>query len=169
MRDVTSPVIPRCTAQRENGAFCDLPSVDAAPFPICSKHALDVIHEFTEDELESACRSTRETGPRSSIERRERNAAIEALTNGRSMLYAVEVEDDVVKIGVTTNFRQRRYALGADAVLALVPGDRDDEQAIHASLAEHRARGREYYHRAPQVIEVINGMRQHFNLPPLTA
>lgn len=33
----------RCTAQLDDGSFCDLPSVSAAPFPICVRHLIEAV------------------------------------------------------------------------------------------------------------------------------
>lgn len=65
-------------------------------------------------------------------------------------LYAVRL-DGLVKIGFSTNLARRlvtlRHSNGGTEVelLGFQPGARDDETKIHAQLAGHRARGREYY------------------------
>lgn len=48
-----------------------------------------------------------------------------------------------------------------------MPGTREDEMAIHAILAEHRAHGNEYYHATPAVLAVINDMRARYGLEPI--
>lgn len=53
---------------------------------------------------------------------------------------------DRIKIGHTVNLRQRMAAYPPDAVLlAVEPGFRQDEQALHALFQSYRAAGREWY------------------------
>ena len=54
-------------------------------------------------------------------------------------------------------------------LLAFRVGAYEDEQAIHASLVEHRARAREYYNPTPEVLAVVNDMRNSLGLPHIAA
>ena len=47
----------RCTAQRENGSFCDAQSLPDAPFPICVRHAAQV-YEFLRDSVHVAVKDS---------------------------------------------------------------------------------------------------------------
>lgn len=87
------------------------------------------------------------------------------------VVYAVRCRDGAIKIGWTSNIRNRIRELRVplDGILALVPGTLEDEQAVHAGLVEHRAHGREFYHPTPEVIAVVNEMRATYNLPLLAA
>ena len=110
------------------------------------------------------------TGPhRNRSERREQNEGIRALTgDAETVIYAIQLADGVIKIGCTSDLATRRISYGADSViLAFLPGDFADEKAIHKSLAEHTARGREWYKPVPAVLDVVNEMRDHFHLEPL--
>ena len=77
------------------------------------------------------------------------------------VVYFVRTSDDLIKIGYTASLRDRRRSLGVkwDDVLAIVPGTLADEQAAHALFAEYLARGREYFHPAPALVEHINIIR----------
>lgn len=110
------------------------------------------------------------TGPRRNLaERNEQVEAIRSLTlDTPTVVYAIQLPDGVIKIGCTADLVSRRNAYGMDAaILAFIPGDFADEKAIHKSLAEHTARGREWYKPVPAVLDVVNEMRDHFNLEPL--
>lgn len=112
------------------------------------------------------------TGLRPSVERQipnatERHRALAALG---SVIYAVRV-DDLVKIGFTTNYARRRYALGVehDDLLAIVPATQADETEIHRRLADHRHHGRECYFPTPAVLREVDRLRALIGLEPLAA
>lgn len=92
-----------------------------------------------------------------------------------SVVYAARLADGTIKIGWTERFHDRlrylKHYTGQDVeLLAFRPGGYDDEQAIHASLIEHRLEGRrEYYHPTAAVLAVVNEMRDQFNLAHITA
>ena len=97
-----------------------------------------------------------------------RAQALRALAPGR-VVYAMELTNGVIKIGCTRNLDRRRKEVGRGAeILGFIPGDFDDEKAIHAELKPHRAHGHEYYQRTPEVLAVVNAMRDAYNLPHLT-
>lgn len=109
------------------------------------------------------------TGPkRNRAELVEQTNAIRALTgDAESVIYAVQFPDGVIKIGCTTNLVRRRYGYRQHEILGFRPGDMAEEKAIHETLSPHLAWGREWYHPVPAVLDVVNGMRAHFNLEPL--
>lgn len=100
----------------------------------------------------------------------DRMAPIHAGSLLGEVVYAVRLGDGSIKIGWTQNLGRRKQYFGAGhEVLGFRFGKRDDEQALHERLVAHRAKGREYYHATPEVLAVVNDMRQDFNLPPLEA
>lgn len=101
-------------------------------------------------------------------ERGERRAAIQAVQAGRSMIYAAELQGDIVKIGCTRNVYARMSTLQGE-LLAFQFGSYEDEQALHRDLRPHLAHGREYYYRTGRVMAVVNGMRSDYGLPALAA
>jgi hypothetical protein len=95
----------------------------------------------------------------------DRNQILRALG---SVVYAVRVPGRVIKIGCTADLATRAQALGAEEILAFKPGEYADEQLIHSGLVAHRHHGREYYHPTPEVMAVVNQMREDLGLDPAT-
>ena len=93
-------------------------------------------------------------------------AALHALQQGRTMLYAMRLRDGLIKIGITADVAQRRMQLRGE-ILGFTFGDLADELAIHHALAAHVHHGREWYNPTPEVMAVVNGMRENFGLDPL--
>ncbi len=93
------------------------------------------------------------------------------------LLYAFRIDHGaagnrftVVKIGFTEHLDQRRRSLRASwlDLLAIKPGTRADEEALHRRIPDkHRAYAREYYLPTPQIIALLDGWRATFNLPPI--
>lgn len=102
-------------------------------------------------------------------EQADRAQALRALQGDAQVLYALRLTDGTIKIGCTSNLAQRHRSYPGAQILAFMPGDFEDEAAIHESLREYRARGWEYYHASPEVIAVVNAMRDEFGLPHLAA
>jgi hypothetical protein len=94
-----------------------------------------------------------------------------------SMIYAVMLPGDVIKIGYTTNLDQRISKLasvngvprGDIQVLGVRLGATfEDEQALHAKLSPYLHHGKEYYRPEVKVWRAINSMRRSLGLMPLT-
>lgn len=100
---------------------------------------------------------------------------MDAMASLGSVIYAARLADDgFIKIGWTEHFAERlrflkSYNQQSVELLAFQFGDRDAEQAIHAALRAHVARGREYYLPTPEVLTVVNEMRADLNMPPIAA
>lgn len=100
----------------------------------------------------------------------DRAQAIRSIQQGEPMVYAMRLTDGIIKIGCSRDVASRRKCVGADAeILAFRFGDEVDEQAIHETLIPHRARAWEYYHPTPEVLAVVNDMREEFGLPHIAA
>ena len=85
------------------------------------------------------------------------------------VLYAVRV-NGMIKIGFTRDVYERVRKYGnIRNILALKPGSLADETALHRSLRAHCAKGREYYHPAPEVIALVNEWRSALNFDPISA
>lgn len=100
-----------------------------------------------------------------------RRAIYEALGELGEVIYVIRCDDGLIKIGWTRGLRERRRSIESDftAILAVRPGSYDDEQAIHARFRRHCARGREYYHPTPEILDFINEIRDQAGVPPLAA
>jgi len=92
------------------------------------------------------------------------------------VIYALRLDDGVIKIGFTTDLSDREITVRRQSgsehseVLAFrLMGTYEDEQDIHAGLISHRAYGWEYYHPTPEVLDVVNAMRADIGLPRLAA
>ena len=88
---------------------------------------------------------------------------------GVELIYAIRLPDGIIKIGHTKDLmaRRRHFDSGPEAILAIKPGAYDEEQAIHAKLAPHVARGREYYHPTPEVMGFVNDLRGRLGISPI--
>ena len=98
----------------------------------------------------------------------QQKPALDALQHGESMLYAMRVDDGLIKIGCSRDIAKRRQWLVGE-ILALKPGDFDDEREIHRSLTAHVHHGREWYNPTPEVLAVVNELRRYFKLQPIDA
>ena len=99
---------------------------------------------------------------------RARGEALRSLIpHGEPVVYAIRLVDGVVKIGCTRNLPKRRAFYPGGEIIGFRFGDEDAERAVHARLRSSVARGREYYHLTPEVLAVVNEMREDFGLSPL--
>jgi len=98
-----------------------------------------------------------------------RMAALKALG---PVVYALRVPDGAIKIGYSMDLpnRMRRFVRSSEAeILAVLPGETmAEEQAIHGRLRDHVAYGREFYRPTPEVMAVVNRMREQIGLDHLT-
>lgn len=89
--------------------------------------------------------------------------AMTAITELGRVVYAMSIDDCMVKIGYTGNLYTRWLKLGGVAsgakVLGFTYGSWDLEQEVHASLIPYRALRHEYYHPVPEVLAVVNKWR----------
>lgn len=77
------------------------------------------------------------------------------------VIYFAEMPDGIIKIGHTKNLAVRRHGWthrGA-RILAFRFGSLEDEQLIHAGLADSRAFGREWYHPTDEVMAEVESAR----------
>lgn len=96
---------------------------------------------------------------------------LDQIQRGESFVYAAITREGAVKVGVSTNLMNRKKNIefgGTSHFIAMRPGDRADEKDLHRRLAEHRIAGtREYYYPYPEILPVINEMREWMGLRPL--
>lgn len=89
------------------------------------------------------------------------------------VLYAVRLDDGVIKIGCTINLLKRVATIRSTEhsttveLLAFMPGDVAAELALHRQLTAHRARGREYYRATAEVMAAVDRMRATVGMEPL--
>jgi hypothetical protein len=135
-----------CTAQRNDGSFCDAPSLPDAPFPICMKHAAKVL-EFLQVSAETM---TAVRGGAVSAGRLDSSRA--ALARRRREVVYYAALDSLIKIGTTNDLaaRLRQYP-PTTVLLGLELGGRDTEDVRLRQFADHLASGREWFRRCPEL------------------
>lgn len=157
--------IRRCTILRRSGAFCDGDPVPFAPFPICSKHlsrAFLFVRDWTNEAL----------GPkpvdRAKAERRAEQRA--AAASQQSLVYYVRELPGQIKIGYTTNMKERLLGLRlpVENVLATEPGGRELEAKRHQQFKALRIGRRESFVDDPELLSHIDMIRAHFGPPRIT-
>ena len=99
-------------------------------------------------------------------------AASKRLAALGTVLYAVAVGDDTIKIGYTADVVRRLDHMRSETreecrLLAIRFGSMDDEREVHQSLAAFRSHGREYYHPHPEVLALVDQWRQAMGQAPL--
>lgn len=157
-------IVKRCTAQIYNGEFCDAPSADDMPFPICALHATRVYRRVGEmatgallDPATGLLRTLMSPPPQ---ERRSERPQ-------ESVVYYVLIGPHI-KIGFTTTLKTRMHAYPPSRkLLAVEPGDLSKERLRHQQFRAHLAMGNEWFHPATELIEHINGLRRLAGSPPL--
>ena len=111
-------------------------------------------------------------GPRRThCEKVEQARAIRAVVGTASVIYAIRFPTGMVKIGCTRNLatRLQYFSSWRGVLVGVGPGDEEAERQVHNKLRMHLALGREYYHPHPEVLAVVNEMRQRWGLPHLAA
>jgi hypothetical protein len=73
-----------------------------------------------------------------------------------------------IKIGWTSNLQRRLGDYPPDSqLLAVHPGTRKDERAIHAKFRHLLTDGREWFPAAPQILEHIENVKREHGEPPV--
>lgn len=145
---------PRCTLTLNNGRDCrNLADLDA-PFDICQAH-LRQAYKYWQDYLEA--RYAGNPGmPFDPQLDRSREIPPEP-----TFVYYIQFGTRI-KIGYTTNIRQRLGNLPYDEVLALEPGSRDLEQVRHRQFMAHRVGAGEWFFDNPDLRSHIKMLVRHY-------
>lgn len=147
------PAINRCTAQRSSGDFCDAPSLEDMPFPICLKHAGRVFTAMSQTIMGG--RSNYVKSPPAAVAR----------TPDPGVVYYIRMADDRIKIGHTTRLkgRLREFCALPEQVLAVEPGTPSTEAARHREYQEDRLTGeRELFRTSPQLTAHIDRLSTEY-------
>lgn len=152
-----------CTVQRSDGRFCDAPSAEDVPFPICGRHALKLYRHMRDLVLEAF----EDDGVKATIAleilrdgQREAKRKIERHADRKHFVYYLRV-GELIKIGTTGNLRQRlnQYPPGTK-VLATEPGGRDVEDLRLEQFAHLLVSGKEWFKPGPDLTKHINQIRR---------
>ncbi|MCT2177433.1 hypothetical protein M3F63_07090 [Brachybacterium muris] len=122
-----------CTVQLGTGAFCDAPSMEDAPFPICERHLIQIARfalSLGKDVLAGKA-DTVESMWQRHVKRRKQ---------AQSVVYYLDIGDGYVKIGYTTNLRKRMQSmyLTPDKLMAVELGGAAKEHERHVQFAHLR-------------------------------
>lgn len=159
MHHDTSPQLEGCTIQRKDGRFCDNPSADAMPFPICGYHASklfihmrEMVREFSDDPL------------------RRMMAAVGDVEVQRARAKRVQPKDwvvyyvligDILKIGATSNLAQRmQHYPPYRKLLATEPDTGGTEARRLAEFADLLASGNEWFRFEGALVEHVRKIRE---------
>lgn len=168
----TSRATQSCTIQRRSGNFCDEAAWPDAPFPICRHHAVKLYIEMRgihAAALNDEWLSLPPINPRAVVN--AENAKLDeelhkARQAERSVVYYVRI-GEVIKIGFTSNLKQRMSALrtSRDNVLATEPGGKDLESKRHKQFKSIRIGLREDFTPTLALIRHIEAVRDFHGDP----
>lgn len=162
-----------CTAQRHNGDFCDAPSMVDVPFPICKRHAEQLILHLTGETIEGRALRLMVEEQAKSLARKEEFDSEQEVRARRmaeqSLVYYVRIGDHI-KIGYTINMLARLSSLRIDepALLATEPGGRELERQRHNQFKAERVSKREDFHTSPRLLEHIDQVVAEHGPPVVT-
>lgn len=161
------PQLSRCTVQRRNGQFCDLVSAINTPFPICHRHIVKLIKWWALDGMDE--RRIANEAERASF--RERDAQRNAARIAQGLVYYVREGDGTIKIGYTTNLKERLYALRIlpENVLATEPGPPQLERMRHKQFKDVRLGRWERFNESPELMSHIDMLVKHHGPPVITS
>lgn len=176
--------LPTCTAQLRSGKFCDRPSADDMPFPICEHHARQVyrrMHEtiqaqigpFSSEAFSLAglipVEEQLANAERAEARRKHEGRRQDALDQ-QSVVYYLQEQSGEIKIGYTTNLKARLIALRVSPsdVLATEPGGARLEKMRHGQFKHLRVGRWERFKPALDLLSHIEMIRDHFGAPSIT-
>lgn len=148
-----------CTAQREDGSFCDAHTLPDAPFPICLRHASQLysflrgrIAEVGDDPITSV------DAIGDLLEQRDRLNVQPPPSD--PVVYYVRI-GELIKIGTTGNLRSRMASYPPTReLLATEPGGVDVEAQRLRRFVQYRELGREWFRPGPDLLTHIVSLQQ---------
>lgn len=154
-----SSVFSACTAQRNDGTFCDAPSLPNAPFPICVSHAAKVL-TFLRNSVYDVTNGDTSTESIASYLRMDGSKPrVKKLPPAQNVVYYVSVQD-WIKIGTTTCLEYRIRAYPPESkILAVEPGDAKVERQRHDEFNEYIVAGREWFSRGERLMQHIERLQ----------
>lgn len=164
--------LPRCTVQRRQGDFCDRPTHEDMPFPICLDHALKLYLHMS-DEVRRRALGGPEERAAAQARMNDRDARRRDAQRAQSVVYYLRL-GQYIKIGYTENMQERLKALRVyddtqGAVLATEPGGRREERARHLQFADLRVnRRREDFKAEDSLMRHIEAVRARYGPPVIT-
>jgi hypothetical protein len=147
------------------GILCSEPAVVVEPVPLCQGCMVQIALQVVPDVLTATLNRFRTAGTGTSIAPAAVNliASAEAaelpVTARHSTVVYFLANGGRVKIGFTASLsaRLRALSLREDAILLLLHGGRDLEDALHAQFAAHRIGTSEWFELTTDVVRFIAG------------
>lgn len=156
-----------CTAQKRDGSFCDGRSLPDAPFPICLRHAGEVL-SFLRFRLDEEVRNDGDRLGRAADLLDRVASPHRAFPPRAGRVYYVQV-GPLIKIGFTERLTARINGYPPNSVLlAAEPGDFELETRRHEQFRHLLAERREWFRPGLDLIAHINGLRKISRQRPVT-
>lgn len=149
----------RCTSVRPNGQFCDYESLPDAPFPICLKHAAQVMR-YLDGHIPRTIEDRIILTGRGIVQGRARQAPGEERRERLSVVYYLRV-GSLIKIGRTDNLPKRLQAYPPDSVLLTTePGAERVERQRHAQFRAFLRHGQEWFEPGAELMAHIANLKR---------
>lgn len=143
-----------CTIARRDGSFCGDEAMPDLPASVCPKHAARIFLHLR-DIVGSSDRGDLALRLVNSFEQEQRARRRRATyRSAPEVVYYVRVGDHI-KIGHTTNLRQRMNSYRTGTLLAVEAGDLRLEARRHRQFAGSLAAGREWFTPTPDLMQHI--------------
>jgi len=161
--DTYRDAVAECGVALGNGDTCGTKPRVGLPFPICTRHALQLYAAML-DQVKDLMREQGYMNQAPDAERRriEAERLAESERAARSVVYYVLMPGGTIKIGFTIDLYQRMSNLRVDRdkVLATEPGGRPAERMRHRKFASIRIGNREDFKDTPELRAWIAKVRQ---------
>lgn len=156
-----------CTVLRHNDQFCDAPSADDMPFPICARHAAKLYRHVREQIVPLASDPAFALWHNLGEIQRQRDAKQTADQAKQHVVYYLQIGPHL-KIGYTGNLKQRLrdYPI-TRRLLAYEPGGEQLEAERHREFGEYLDVGNEWFKPGPKLIDHVNRLRATAGAPAI--
>jgi hypothetical protein len=127
---------------------CERPVWTSIMYPFCERHAIAITKEVL---ITGGLPGLVRAGERTP--RRPSRLGKPHILNHSGVVYFADCEN-LIKIGFSTNVRQRMKQIGGRLIVA-TPGTKDEERALHHRFGEYWVRG-EYFSRGPKLMAYVD-------------
>lgn len=149
----------RCTVQMRGGTFCDAPSDQDVPFPICTRHTLRLYRRVRERLAGAVSDPAAALALMTEHMKAEQDAKARHHDEQTWCVYYAEV-GQFVKIGVTSNLRQRIYSYPPfSRLLASEPGGYELENKRLMQFQHLLAHGKEWFDPGADLLRFIKELK----------
>lgn len=149
----------RCTVERRGGEFCDAPTAEDMPFPICGRHAAKLYRHIVRamgglvDDRVFMLNAA-------AADIQAQQAKEVSRSTERDKVYYVQV-GEYIKIGYTSQLKTRMTSYPPNKkLLATEPGDKTLERKRHEQFGHLLEHGHEWFRVDAKLIAHINELRR---------